>query len=207
MRINQNPDMDLWTKAIGALSTGIKHRSGYSKNMHALEVDLSPDFTRDELEKVAAFVQVASMSGFVCIIKGNPQVPKDLGADGVIISDIADIDAARTIVGEKAILGLECTHDISSLDKTLLDTVDYITLGEASKLPALDLLARVMMLKLDLVFAALGPINQDNCIAYAAAGTSFIDCTHYMLTHPKGHMQGVVNLLHEINTASSIKHI
>ncbi len=174
--------------------------------MHAIEITLEDGFSRDAFEKAAAFVQVAEMSGFVSIIKGTAEVAKDLGADGVIINNPALLQQAREIMSDDAIIGLECRHDISQINQDHLAVIDYITIGESGKLPAPDLLSRTLMLRLDLVCAILGPFNQDNCIAYASNGASFIDCTHYILSHPKGPMQGVVNILHEINTASKISH-
>ncbi len=172
--------------------------------MHALEITLNDGFSRDAFEKAAAFIQVAQMSGLVSVMHSSAEVAKDLGADGVILNDATKLNEARTIMGDDAIIGLQCGHNLDQLDNALQSGVDYITLGDASKACDPALVQRSLLTQPDLICAALGAINQDTAPAYIHAGASFLDATHYVLAHPKGAMQGVINMLHEISMATAL---
>lgn len=204
MRINHDPDMDQMTKIMGGLSTGIKHRSGYAKNMHALEITLNAGFSRDAFEKAAAFVQVAGLSGFVAILNGSAELAKDLGTDGVLLQDLSDYASARSLLGEDAIIGLSLRDSIDNLDDAVKAGVDYVTLGQSGKACAPALLQSATSQHSDLLCAAIGPIDQDSAAFFVNAGASFLDCTHYVSAHPKGPLQGVVNILHEITTHTDL---
>ena len=198
MRISHDPDMDHWTQVLGALSTAIKHRSGYKRNMHVLEITLDNGFSRDAMEKTAAFVQVAQMSGFVSILKAAPQIAKDLGADGVLLSDAPTIAAARTLLGQDAIIGLACEERTDTVKSAVQNGADYVTIGTGANLPAPDLLKTALQEQSDLVVAALGSFTPDSAPFYAQGGASFVDGTYYIGSYDKGPMQAAVNLLHAI---------
>lgn len=198
MRINHNPDMDEWTPVIGALSTAIKHRSGYKRNMHVLEITLDDGFSRDAMEKAAAFVQVAQMSGLVSILKTTPQIVKDLDADGVLLDDASAIQDARAILGDDAIIGLACAESIDMVNDAVKNGADYVTLGTGASLPAPSLLEGALREQSDLVVAAIGAFTPESAPFYAQGGASFVDGTYYIGSYDKGPMQAAVNLLHAV---------
>lgn len=201
MRISHDPDMEQWTPIISALSTAIKHRSGYTKNMHVLEIALDDDFSRDAMEKAAAFIQVAQLSGLVAILRGAPHVARDLDADGVIVETVKDVKAARAALGEDAIVGLACGHDEALPQQAAHAGADYVTLGTAQRAPAPAFVTSASMTGDDMLCAAIGPITNDTAAHYVQAGAAFIDFTGYILGHGKGAMQGAVNALYAVQLA------
>ncbi len=204
MRINHDPDMAHWTPLIGAFVSAIKRCSGYAKNMYALEISLDQNFQREALEKAAAFVEVAKLSGLVSIVKGSVEAARDLGADGVIIDDAKALADARVLLGADAIIGLACGESLTALSEGLAAGVDYVTLGRAGgQMVSPVLLQQAMREKGDLIAAVLGPFSPDGVPFYVQGGASFIDGTYYIGSHDKGPLQATVNILHAISEACS----
>lgn len=186
---------------MSGLSAGIKHRSGFSKNMHALEISLAEGFTRDAMEKAAAFVQVAQMSGLVAILKTTPEIAKDLEADGVILDQAEDIKSAQDIMGEDAIIGLACGTNIDAVRQAVQSGADYVTLGDGADIPAPELLLLAKAEQQDLVIAMLGPLTPKSAPFFVNCGATFIDGTHYITASDNTPIQSTVNLLHAVKEA------
>jgi thiamine-phosphate pyrophosphorylase len=200
LRIPANPDMEVWQPRMIAFQFALKNDRTYAKNMHVMECLLSDDATKEALEKAAAFVQIAQMSGIVAIINGPAKLAKMLDADGVLLGAPDDIADAREKLGNEKIIGLACGLDRGLMKQALEQGVDYITLGNPLAAPDVKLLAEWSTMS-ENPAAALGPITNDNAGLYAAAGATFIDTTNYMVNLEKGPLQAIVNMNYAIELA------
>ena len=202
VRINHDPDMELWIKALREIALTITHRSGYTRNMHVVELMLEAEASQEAREKAAALIHLAKLNGLVALIRGTAADAQALEADGALLSTAAELAPARALLGDDAIIGLACDSAEDS-ERAVSGGADYITLGSAARTASHQSLSQITMKHPDLPCAALGTISNDTAHFYVLSGASFIDITAYTLGHPKGVMQGCVNMLHAIDLSLS----
>ena len=98
--------MEVWQPRMLAMRSGVIHSSEYDKNMHIVECALSDKPGRDALEKAAAFVHMAQISGFVALINGPLEFVKMLEADEVLCANTDQLTAAKEALKDDHIIGL-----------------------------------------------------------------------------------------------------
>jgi hypothetical protein len=210
---NGAPPVGLWLKigpdiAVQEILRDLKqiffviNGSKYERNMHVIEIvghAGDPDF-REKAELLFAF---AHANGIASIFRGDPEAAKEMGAEGVLVSAVPDIDEARKVFGPKGIVGLYCGTSPDLAAQAHDAAADFVSFGMGEgKLPGPEALRFWAMLS-DKPALIEGPVTNDYCAYYVQAGASFLDAGDYIWSHGKGVMQGTVNMLHAIDLALS----
>ena len=136
----------------------------------------------DTLRDAGGLVRAAcSQAGVPFIVNDDPALAADLAADGVHLGEHdGDIGSARTLLGEKAIIGVSCYDDIERARYLVAQGADYIAFGAFFPSPTkpharragIDLLRDSENLGVPRV--AIGGITPDNAGLLAAAGADLI---------------------------------
>lgn len=172
----------------------VAKRSKYEKNLHVLEFPAriaSPDSE----DHIKALVEYTQKNGFVAILRNDAVMAQTVNADGVILDDAKDVPSARALIGGERIIGLRCGSDKNLAERGIEQGIDYISLTTSSTLISW------WATKSELPAVAQGSISNDDCATFVRAGATFIDSSDYILSHPKGVMQGTVDMLYAIDLA------
>lgn len=177
----------------------VVNRSGYEKNMHVIEI-ASGSADKGHL---ATLVSLVKSLGIVSILRGPLELVIELGADGIILPDTAQIAKARASLGDEGIIGVGCDLGRPEAELISKQDVDYILFGDNKRqaLPPLDLLLWWSAVT-DISSVVGGPVTNDNTKPLVQSGVTFLDCTEYVLEHPKGILQAMSNILHAIDLAA-----
>jgi thiamine-phosphate pyrophosphorylase len=143
------------------------------------------------------------------LINDFPTIAKAVGADGVHIGQQdGDVVAARTLLGEDAILGVTC-HDSKDLAMQAGEAgADYVAFGAfyptqtkaVQHFPDSTLLAWWRTYAV-LPACAIGGITADNLAPLVWAGADFIAVVSAVWAHPEGPVAGVEALHAALQTA------
>lgn len=162
------------------------------------------------------YADTCRRNGFIFLIFDDVELALQVGADGVLCSSLKNCSLARKVLSEQSIIGLRTTSFEGAKSALSLE-LDFITLHnlkagstsvDVSFLSSkecepptgwgqsmLDHLSWWVTAS-ETAIALEGDFDPEVCQRYVLAGATFIDCTHYIWTHPSGNiMQGVVNML------------
>lgn len=190
-------DMDMQAAILGLRQVAmVVNRSEYERNMHVVEVAAPAPDDQESRERASTLIELAKLGGLVAIMAGSAEAAHALNAEGVLLDDENAIGLARSVLGDAAIIGLSCGGDEGRAQRAVNLGCDYVGFERGSP----DLFARW---DTGHTQPALADIALDNNLAgaYAASGASLLNCSRYVWKHPKGVMQGVVNMLHAIDLA------
>ncbi len=176
------------------------NRSPYEKNMHVLEIEIHDAPSAEARAAAELFTAFARQNGMTALVRGQPLLAKECGADGVIVSSASALGTARGIFGEDGIAGLACGLSSDAMDEALRLEADFISLGSANSPPPAALLQR-WMARSEKPVLAEGVTSDAQCVYYAQAGATFLDALPYIMNEPRGVMQGTVNILDAIEEA------
>ena len=151
---------------------------------------------RPATERASVLIELAKLGGLTAILAGSPRAAYALDADGVLLDAWDAIAGARSLLGDRAIVGLGCGNDYALAERAAAAGGDYIGLRGPPELFARWSTAHAQPALADL------PLDNNRAAAYVAAGASFLDCSDYVWTHPKGVLQGTVNMLYAIDLAA-----
>ncbi len=124
---------------------------------------------------------LCSIYGALFIVNDRIDIARIVEADGVHLGqDDADVNAAREILGENAIVGIS-THEPAQALKALEDGADYIGVGPVYTTPTKPGRPSVGLEyvkwaseNIDIPFFAIGGINAENCKDVVSAGAARI---------------------------------
>lgn len=175
-------------QAIFAINQGV-----YEKNAHILAY--RPSEKNFEARAIAeTLAVVVKAGGMILLIHDDASLAKDIGAEGVILSDNAKADEARNVLGEDAII-------ITPYTDQQPDLYDAALLGDPARLPQISDILKFSIQHPDDLCLVLGPSTPENCAGFVSAGASFLDVSRHVWHHPKGPMQGIVNVMAAIDAA------
>jgi len=183
-------------------------RSDYEKNMHVLEIPV-PRPDDGVIDQVRELANYGRQNGFAVILRGPAVMMNTLQADGLLLEPGSDIAAARAIIGDDAILGVRCAQDRKAAKAAIDAGVDYVSFhadGAGDRLIPAEILSWWSTAH-DAPALIEGPITNDDCGAYVQAGATFIDAADYILGHPKGVLQGAVDMLYAIDLALAARRV
>jgi thiamine monophosphate synthase len=183
--------------------------SKYKMNMHVIEIahEVGVDVFEERAHVLSAFAQEAR---YISIIRGNgvetAELAKRIGADGVILTKLEDIESCRTILGEDAIIGLRCGLSPERAQEAMDAGVDYVSFGypDRLQLPPADLL-KMCPWRDEKPVLIEGPITNDDAADFVEAGAGFLDAYNYIFNLEAGIMQGTVNMLYAIDLALGLE--
>lgn len=137
---------------------------------------------RDRLELAKEVVQAAHAHGAKLLINDDPLLAAAIGADGVHLGkDDASVEAARQLLGRKAIIGVSCYGDIELALRMEKAGADYVSFGACFRSPTKPKEAIVPLsvfteasriIKVPLV--AIGGITAENAGSVYAAGADMV---------------------------------
>lgn len=168
--------------------------STYGLNNHVVEYRSSQTHPAS-LEMVKAYQDISSRNGFIFLVYDDVILARNVGADGVLCSNVQRATDARKSLDEHAIIGLRCSTK-SAANSALTHELDFISIySEKTGDNLLDLL-NWWTTATDNPIAVEGLFDQENCASFVRGEATFIDASHHIWTHPSGNpMQGVVNMM------------
>lgn len=177
----------------------VMNRSAHGKNMHAFELGANPD-DPESITRLEALVEILQLQGMIALVRGDFKLARAAGADGVTLDSGSSIGMARDYLGEKAIISVRCGDSVDLAAQAIENSADIVTFGTGKSMPSPVTVAKWAMQ--DAPCMVEGPVTNDDCARYVQAGALFVDATDYVWNHPKGVMQGVVNMMHAIDLAA-----
>lgn len=175
----------------------VVNRSAYERNMHAFEI--SGESGADD-KSALDFVQLVQEGGFVALVAGAASFAATLEADGVILDDMTDIEPARKILGEEGIVGLRCGKDIKLAEAALAQGIDFVSFS--SDISEADI--TVWSSKTSKPCLVDGDLSCETAARFVKAGATFIQGHSYIFDHPKGALQGAVNMVDALERSSEM---
>ncbi len=137
---------------------------------------------RDRLELAREVLRAAHAHGVKLLINDDPLLAAAIGADGVHLGrDDASVEAARQLLGRKAIIGVSCYGDIEQALRMEKAGADYVSFGACFRSPTkpkeeivpLSVFTEASrLIKVPLV--AIGGITAENAGAVYAAGADLV---------------------------------
>ena len=147
----------------------IQYRDKSREKSREKSLDKSQNPQR-RLETANALRELTHAHAALLIINDDPQLAKAVQADGVHLGqDDADIEAARELLGENAIIGVSCYNRFELAQQASAQGADYIAFGRffASRTKPQAALAGIELLRqaqqeLAISIVAIGGITADN---------------------------------------------
>ncbi len=182
--------------------------SKYEKNMHVFEYTGKITKT-DEKEYIAALKDYLQAQGMIFILREGIEIAAEIKADGVIVKTFAESKKAREILGDEAIIGIRLAASRKKIIEALDKDIDFISIPITAKNNSLVMdLLHYWSVRTDKPCLIEGNISNNECKSLVLSGASFIDGSNYILKHPSGALQAVINMLYAIDVAipSETKH-
>ena len=179
------------------------NNSVYEKNMHALEIRFPAKIYEKEREQAAAIVGLCQRNGVVAIIRDDVGLCVESGADGVMLSQAGAVEQAKHILGERAIIGVDCGNSTEKAELALAGGADYVIFSRFfstaanAKSASLDLL-EWWNSKTMLPSVALGNLNVERALAMTHKGAGFIGAGSWVWNHREGPARAIYWLLEAI---------
>ncbi len=148
---------------------------------------------RDKTSSPAQQLDIARRLGQVCrqegalfLINDDPQLAKQVAADGVHLGQTdSGLVAARALLGEDKIIGISCHASLDLALTAQRQGADYVAFGrffdsrtKPQAQPAPIEILREASAALDIPIAAIGGISADNAPALLAAGADMLAVIH-----------------------------
>ena len=183
----------------------INRFSGYEKNMDVIELEIAQGEDREEsMRRAALYVKLLQADSMVVIIKDSAEDAALLEADGVLLSNTADIEKARKILGEDGIIGMSDLKTQSKCREIMeRGGIDYVCITPRDN-GSLVRWWREQGTKI-LCVADCGA-DESDCGVYARAGAHFAETSNYLFTHEKGVIQATANILQALNEGATKLH-
>lgn len=184
----------LFTEQLRRAITAL-NKSTYEKHMHALEIAFPKAVYEKERQEAAMLVGMCKGNGIVPIIRGDVGLCVEVNADGVILESAEEVAQARHILGERAIIGVDCGNRREDAEAALAAGADYVLFSrffsasdaKRAELPLLEWWSS----KTELPAAALGNLDPNRCIALVRSGAGFIAAGSYVWNHKQGPTQAI----------------
>lgn len=177
--------------------------SAHEKNNHVIELRHLPD-RHDEgaMEMLRALCTLCQAQGVNFIIGEDIEMARHCEADGVMLNNMADVENARALLGEAAIIGLRCASSRMNAERALKAGADYVSFYSDNGHFVDPSVVQWWCRKTDYPCLVEGRFTNDDCAFYVRAGAYFIEASDYVWTHPQGVMQAVVNMTYAIDLAA-----
>ncbi len=192
-------------KNLGGMFRAI-NANAYERNNHVIELRVADGMTYSDqdMERIIAMSELCKSQGVNFIVGRDADLAKTCKADGVLVDSTDAVRMARARLGDDLIVGMRCGSSRLKADQAMEAGADYVSFGDLASHFVDPAIIEWWNRKTDLPCLIEGPITNDNCAFYVHAGAYFIDASHYVWTHPKGVMQGVVNVAHAIDLAAGV---
>lgn len=164
---------------------------------------------RDFFPQAEAAIRVARERNARIIINDRVDIALALKADGVHLGqDDLPVDAARTILGENALIGYS-THNLSQALQARTLPIDYLAVGPIFETPSkndseptvgLEALREIRDLVPDLPLVAIGGITAKNLQTTLRAGASCVAVISAVLGNPAGISAATADLIARSDT-------
>lgn len=177
--------------------------SPYEKNSHVIEFrgEEGAEYTAEQMDIIKAMAELVKSQGLVFAVCDDIAMAKTCGADGVLLNKLGQVEKARAVLGDDAIVGLRCGQSRLMAEKALEQGVDYISFHGNDGGFVSPSLVQWWHMKTDNPCLVEGNITNDDCAFYVQAGADFLSAGSYVWQHPEGVMKGVVNMAYAIDLA------
>lgn len=170
--------------------------SEYQKNMHAIEFKFPEKIFDKERERAAAVVAACRSAGIVSIIRGDVGLCVECGADGVMLDNPENIATARHLLGDTAIIGLDCGNSKSMAEAALRNGVDYVTFAKFFSSVKSKNNADISLLEwwsgtTHLPAVTFSKLDVQGCIKLTNSGAGFIGAGSWVWKHDDGVKQAI----------------
>lgn len=141
-----------------------------------------------QLPEAIEFIRLAQERNVAALLDGNPELADRFGADGVHLADAADYAAARSLLGDSAIVGVHCGLSRHAAMLAAEAGADYVSFDAD-----LDLVAWWAEIMVVPVVAELGN-DFARAAEFAAAGADFVVPGHTLFDDPAGSAEAIARL-------------
>lgn len=133
-------------------------------------------------QRLLALLELCRQQGVPLILNDDSRLAADIGADGVHMGQSdGDIAAARTRLGDSAIIGVSCHNSLDCARRAVAEGANYIAFGRfftsrtKPDAPGATLeQLRSARAELDVPIVAIGGITPDNSRELLAAGADLL---------------------------------
>lgn len=163
--------------------------------------------TREIIKIGKQLIPILQNAGIAVIINDNPNIARDLGADGVHLGqEDGNIEDARKIIGKNAIIGRTC-HNSKHLAMEAADNgADYVAFGafyptttKEVKFKAEPEILSWWQDLMEIPCVAIGGINTQNALPIINAGADFIAVSSGVWNYEGGISAALQKFQHLIN--------
>jgi thiamine-phosphate pyrophosphorylase len=170
--------------------------SQYERNMHAIEFAFPKAIYEKERMEATAFVALCKNKGVVPIIRNDLGLAVECAAEGLMLDDVADVAQARAVLGERAIIGVDCGNSQASAEAALEASVDYVSFGKFFSSPKAAGKAPIELLewwstKTELPAVAYSNNATASMIQLVQSGAGFLGAKTWVWNHDKGPAQAI----------------
>ena len=172
----------------------------YEKNSHVV---CCTSHMADQIDdnKLEALIDIARLQGIVFLLEDRIEKAEKLGADGVLLSELSNIQAARHLMPDDKIVGVRCGLDIDAGEAAIQEGADFVSFHTSNGSLADPKIAAIWSTLSDMPCVMEGPFTNEYVSPYVDAGTNFIEAGSYIWNHHQGVKQATVNMLHAIDLA------
>ncbi len=142
------------------------------------------DTSQDEIIKLGRELLLVTRQYRVpLIINDSPELASEIGADGVHLGgEDASIENARSLLGDKALIGVSCYNQIERGLKSVQSGADYVAFGTPYYTPtkpdreptSIEILEEAVRLITEIPVFAIGGITKDNASRILQTGVDGI---------------------------------
>lgn len=170
--------------------------SRYQKNMHAIEFKFPKKIFEKERTQATTLVNMCRAAGVVAIIRDDVSLCVEADADGVILSETDNVEVARKVLGNRAIVGLDCGNSREKAELALSSGFDYVVFSKFFAPSDAKKHADISLLEwwssaTHLPAVAFSKLDVNRCIDLAKAGAGFIGSDDWVWKHENGPKQAI----------------
>lgn len=153
--------------------------SGGARVLQYRAKDIAP---ARRLEQAHALAALCASFEVPLVINDDPRLARDCGAAGVHLGrEDPDVAAARSIIGDRALIGVSCYNELARARQAQAEGADYIAFGsfypsptKPAAVPAEPALLQAAKRELRLPVVAIGGITPENGAALIHAGADML---------------------------------
>ncbi len=170
--------------------------SRYERNMHAIEFSFPDEIYEKERRDAIEFVALCKNKGIVPIIRNDLGLVVECGAEGLMLEDITKFAEARKVLGENAIIGVDCGNSKETAEAAIEAGADYVSFGQFFSSFKTTTKAPIELLewwstRTHLPAVAHGKLTTENMIKLVQSGAGFLGAKDWVWDHKQGPAQAI----------------
>jgi thiamine-phosphate pyrophosphorylase len=168
-----------------------------------LAMDLTDQQPGSLATDLAPVREVCAQRGTAFLVRDHVGLALEIGADGVHLGGVAEVQASRAALGSERILGVSCGHSRDAAMVAGETGADYVGFGDLEQRPGRELYELLEWWSELFVLPCLAEAATTvaDCAALARAGADFVTAGESVWTHPAGAAAAVRRLREALMSA------